>query len=91
MSSRVRQDEPPGRSRQRQIANLNKTTRPNFRLNFRLAFLSFVYFGKQPTFKDCRASANADSKIQLAMGMGDFERRPENAIETKTASAKSGW
>ena len=48
MSSRVRQDEPPGRSRQRQIANLNKTTSPNFRLNFRLAFLSFVYFGKQP-------------------------------------------
>ena len=50
MSSRVRQDEPPGRSRQRQIANLNKTTSPNFRLNFRLAFLSFVYFGKQPFF-----------------------------------------
>jgi hypothetical protein len=38
-----------------------------------------------------RNTANADSKIQLAMGMGDFERRPENAIETKTASAKSGW
>ncbi len=48
MSSRVRQDEPPGRSRQRRIANLNETTSPNFRLNFRLAFLSFVYFGKQP-------------------------------------------
>ena len=38
-----------------------------------------------------RNTANADSKIQLAMGMGDFERRPENAIETKTANAKSGW
>ena len=48
MSSRVRQDEPPGRSRQRRIANLDETTSPNFRLNFRLAFLSFVYFGKQP-------------------------------------------
>ena len=48
MSSRVRQDEPPGQSRQRSIANLNETTSPNFRLNFRLTFLSFVYFGKQP-------------------------------------------
>ena len=48
MSSRVRQDEPPGRSRQRLIANLNETPRPACRLNFRLTFLSFVYFGKRP-------------------------------------------
>ena len=52
MSSRVRQDEPPGRSRQRLIANLNETPRPACRLNFRLTFLSFVYFGKRPVLLD---------------------------------------
>ena len=48
MSSRVRQDEPPGRSRQRQIAKVNDIPSLNLPLNFRLTFLSFVYFGKRP-------------------------------------------
>ena len=50
MSSRVRQGEPPGRSRPRRIAKLNATPTSNERLNFRLTFLSFVYFGKRPRF-----------------------------------------
>ena len=51
MSSRVRQGEPPGRSRPRQprqTAKLNAMPTANERLNFRLPFLSFVYFGKRP-------------------------------------------
>ena len=48
MSSRVRQDEPPGRSRQRQIAKVNDIPSLSLPLNFRLTFLSFVYFGKRP-------------------------------------------
>ena len=50
MSSRVRQGEPPGRSRPRRIANFNETPTPARRLNFRLPFLSFVYFVKRPIF-----------------------------------------
>ena len=49
-SRRVRQGEPPGRSRPRRIARLNAIPTATKRLNFRLPFLSFVYFGKRPIF-----------------------------------------
>ena len=53
MSSRVRQGEPPSRSRPRRIARLNAMPAANERLNFRLPFLSFVYFGKRPDINRC--------------------------------------
>ena len=65
MSSRVRQDEPPGRSRQRQIANLNETASLIRWLNFRLTFLSFVYFGKRPK-NFCRPCPKVSPKASQA-------------------------
>ena len=74
MSSRVRQDEPPGRSRQRLIANLNETPRPACRLNFRLTFLSFVYFGKRPQRQNTLAESTGISRRDLWYNMCVFWR-----------------
>ena len=63
MSSRVRQDELPGRSRQRQIANLNETAILILCLNFRLTFLSFVYFGKRPLSRGLAVSEAVERRI----------------------------
>ena len=32
-----------------------------------------------------------ESRFYPAIGIGDFERRPEKSIDAKTASASIGW